>query len=452
MMELQRGQKISVQAVCRSWTLEVELRHEGPLTVDVSCFGLDGAGRLSDERYFLFYNQRRTPDGAMVLAEGPSAGTARFQIDLAALPDQIQRLSFTAAVDGSQTLRELTRGSIRLLARGEEAVRYAYTGGEFQGERAIVAGELYRKNGDWKFSAVGRGFNGGLRALVESFGGVVADPAPPPPPPSRPAPAPSRQGHAGGAAPSVGEILRALPPRVCARMEDLARRSQGDLEFLAPLYKSAFGALARFPQAAERELSAVLCADASGSMFDFYRSGHVQQIFDKLFALSSALTDRGDMDCWAFAAKSRQLDPVTLDNIRDYTFAQSGGYERWMSMLNYQYNNEPEAMRDVMMIYGGQHRPVLVLFLTDGRLQSDWEIEEILVKTSRFPVFWQFIGFYGEEYGVLNHLEEIDGRHTRNAAFLKLEEYDAFSDSRFYEDLLTHVSAWLQELKEKQML
>ena len=109
-------------------------------------------------------------------------------------------------------------------------------------------------------------------------------------------------------------------------------------------------------------------------------------------------------------------------------------------------------MRDVMMIYGGQHRPVLVLFLTDGRLQSDWEIEEILVKTSRFPVFWQFIGFYGEEYGVLNHLEEIDGRHTRNAAFLKLEEYDAFSDSRFYEDLLTHVSAWLQELKEKQML
>ena len=74
MMELQRGQKISVQTVCRSWTLEVELRHEGPLTVDVSCFGLDGAGRLSDERYFLFYNQRRTPDGAMVLAEGPLPG------------------------------------------------------------------------------------------------------------------------------------------------------------------------------------------------------------------------------------------------------------------------------------------------------------------------------------------------------------------------------------------
>ena len=39
---------------------------------------------------------------------------------------------------------------------------------------------------------------------------------------------------------------------------------------------------------------------------------------------------------------------MTLDNIRDYTFSQAGGYERWMSMLNYQYNNEPEAMRDIM--------------------------------------------------------------------------------------------------------
>lgn len=83
--------------------------------------------------------------------------------------------------------------------------------------------------------------------------------------------------------------------------------------------------------------------------------------------------------------KSRQLEPVTLDNIRDYTFSQAGGYERWMSMLNYQYNNEPEAMRDIMMIYGGLRRPILVLFLTDGRLQSDWEIEEILIKDLPFP-------------------------------------------------------------------
>lgn len=84
------------------------------------------------------------------------------------------------------------------------------------------------------------------------------------------------------------------------------------------------------------------------------------------------------------------------------------------------------------MIYGGLRRPILVLFLTDGRLQSDWEIEEILIKTSRFPVFWQFIGLYGEEYGVLNHLDEIDGPPHQNAAFLKMEDFDDFMDSGFY--------------------
>ena len=230
--------------------------------------------------------------------------------------------------------------------------RYAYAGNEFSGERAIVAGELYRKNGDWKFSAVGRGFNGGLRALVESFGGVVSDPVPPPPPPVRTAVSArtTRQpaAPAGGPPPSVGDILRSLPPHVCTRMEGLARRCQGDLDFLAPLYKASFAALAQVPRAAERDLQTVLCADASGSMFDLYRGGRVQQMFDKFFALSSTLSDSGALDCWAFAAKSRQLEPVTLDNIRDYTFSQAGGYERWMSMLNYQYNNEPEAMRDIM--------------------------------------------------------------------------------------------------------
>lgn len=228
--------------------------------------------------------------------------------------------------------------------------------------------------------------------------------------------------------------------------------AQGDLDFLAPLYKASFAALAQVPRAAERDLQTVLCADASGSMFDLYRGGRVQQMFDKFFALSSTLSDSGALDCWAFAAKSRQLEPVTLDNIRDYTFSQAGGYERWMSMLNYQYNNEPEAMRDIMMIYGGLRRPILVLFLTDGRLQSDWEIEEILIKTSRFPVFWQFIGLYGEEYGVLNHLDEIDGRHTQNAAFLKMEDFDDFMDSGFYRTIFANTAAWLEELDRKQML
>ena len=141
-----------------------------------------------------------------------------------------------------------------------------------------------------------------------------------------------------------------------------------------------------------------------------------------------------------------------MDNVRDYTFAEAGGFERWMSMLNYQYNNEPEAMRDIMMIYGALRKPVMVLFITDGRLSSDWEIEEILIKTSRFPIYWQFVGLHGEEYGVLERLQEIDGRRSENAAFLKLDDIDDLSDSALYESLLNNLEGWLKEIQYKHIL
>ena len=65
-------------------------------------------------------------------------------------------------------------------------------------------------------------------------------------------------------------------------------------------------------------------------------------------------------------------------------------------------------------------------------------------------MFWQFIGLYGEEYGVLNHLDEIDGRHTQNAAFLKMEDFDDFMDSGFYRTIFANTAAWLEELDRKQ--
>ncbi|NCE65714.1 hypothetical protein D1159_14315, partial [Pseudoflavonifractor sp. 524-17] len=273
----------------------------------------------------------------------------------------------------------------------------------------------------------------------------------PPPAPGRPCTAPP-SGTPRRGTPPVRDIVSALPTHVCARMDGLARQCRGDTEYLAPLYKSMFAALASYPKVAARPIQTVLCADASGSMFDLYRGGRIQRVVDKFFTFATTLSERCEMDLWAFAAKSRQLGAVTMDNVRDYTFAESGGFERWMSMLNYQYNNEPEAMRDVMMIYGALRQPTVVLFLTDGRLSSDWEIEEILIKTSRFPIFWQFIGLHGEEYGILDRLEQIDGRYTDNAAFLKTDDIDDLTDSVLYDTLLYHVGAWLDELSFKKMI
>ena len=460
MLDLKRGQKESIRTLCGGLSLDVELYHKAPMEIDVTCFGLDGTGCLSDERYFIFYNQKTSPEGAISLGPGPASGTVRFHLELDKLPPGIAKLSLTAAIDGVRTMRELGKGYVRLLHGAVECARYTYSGAEFQGERAIVVCEIYRKGDDWRVNAVGRGFNGGLKALVESFGGsVLPSTSPPPPPPAppagggRPSPASSGGYRPAGAAPAdLGRIVSALPKHVCTRMDNLARQCRGDTEFLASLYKNMFSALAKYPKVAERPVKVVMCADASGSMFDMYRNGRVQRAVDKFFAFATTLSDEGFMDLWAFGAKSRQLGAVTMDNVRDYTFAESGGFERWMSMLNYQYNNEPEAMRDIMMIYGALKKPTFVLFLTDGRLSSDWEIEEILIKTSRFPLFWQFVGLHGEEYGILDRLDTIDGRYINNADFLRTDDIDDLSDAALYSRLLSQAEAWLDELAFKRML
>ena len=192
----------------------------------------------------------------------------------------------------------------------------------------------------------------------------------------------------------------------------------------------------------------------------FYPDGFQRNVIDFYFIFSDCRLRKAlylqfsyfIWPLWAFGAKSRQFGAVTMDNVRDYTFAEAGGFERWMSMLNYQYNNEPEAMRDIMMIYGALRKPVMVLFLTDGRLSSDWEIEEILIKTSRFPIYWQFVGLHGEEYGILERLQEIDGRRSDNAAFLKLDDIDDISDHTLYENLLHNLEGWLREIQYKHIL
>lgn len=459
MVDFLRGQKGSIQSLCSSFCFDLELYHKAPIEIDVTCFGLDPAGRLSDERYFIFYNQTQSPDGAVSLQKGAATGSTLFHLELEKLSPQIDKLSFTAAIDGTRNMKELSKGYARILSGGLEVGRFSYDGSQFQAERAIVVCEIYRKGTDWRFNAVGRGFNGGLKALVESFGGTVASsghaspPARPVPPPT-----PANSGKTGrtptpvpGTAP-VKNILKSLPVDVCSRMDNLARQCRGDTEYLASLYKSMFGSFALYPRVADHRVKTVLCCDASGSMAEMYQNGRVQRALDKFFAFATTLQDECSVDLWAFGAKSRQFGAVTMDNVRDYTFAESGGYERWMGLLNYQYNNEPEAMRDIMMIYGALKVPTLVLFLTDGRLNSDWQIEEILIKASRFPVYWQFIGLHGSEYGILDQLEEIDGRHTQNAGFLKVDDIDDLTDNALFEHLLYGVDAWLQELGYKKML
>ena len=181
-----RGQKgkLADLGVNSPFPIVVDIAGAG-MTVDVSCFGLDASDKLSDERYMVFYNQLASPGDAVKLAL--NAGTARFAVNLAALPDTIHKLVFVAAIDGNGTMRASGASTITL----GDAVQFPMNGADFQDEKAVIVGEVYRKDGVWRFGAVGQGFNGGLSALLKHFGGSEAGPSAPPSAPTAPAAVPA---------------------------------------------------------------------------------------------------------------------------------------------------------------------------------------------------------------------------------------------------------------------
>lgn len=190
-MLLQRGQKLKLADLTGKNQLQVGLSVSNPngLSVDMSCFGVDGNNKLSDDRYFIFYNQKTSPCGSLTSLGQKDGDQEQFQIDLAHLPPTVRTLVFVITIDGNGTMSQIRDGYLRLLDQHTELARFTFSSADFKDEKAIMVGEIYFKE-VWRFAAVGQGFNGGLSALLNYFGGeeVVekvaenkAVAAPPPP-------------------------------------------------------------------------------------------------------------------------------------------------------------------------------------------------------------------------------------------------------------------------------
>ncbi|MFC7842395.1 TerD family protein [Streptomyces sp. NPDC057382] len=194
--EFQRGHKARISDLTAGTDLYVGVQISGPgLSFDISCFGLDADERLSDDRYFVFFNQPKSPEESIQLLGAQAGDTESFRVTLDRIPPQIQKLSFTATIDGAGQMSQIAAGYIRIVAGGEEVARYSFNGSEFSTERAVMLGDFYLKD-VWRFAAVGQGFDGGLEALLKNFGGEVAEEET-----SAPAPQQPQSGAAPGFAP-----------------------------------------------------------------------------------------------------------------------------------------------------------------------------------------------------------------------------------------------------------
>ncbi|MFC9327192.1 TerD family protein [Kitasatospora sp. NPDC057015] len=199
--ELAKASRVRIAELTPVTDLYLGVRLTAPgLSFDISCFGLDADERLSDDRYFVFFNQPASPENSVRQLGAQQDDTEAFQLTLADVPEHIHKLSLTATVDGDGSMSQVGSGYVRIVAGGAEVGRYSFTGAEFSTERAVMLADVYRRGGEWRFAAVGQGFDGGLQALLENFGGEVVEdepaaavpvPAAAPAPMPAPAPAPA---------------------------------------------------------------------------------------------------------------------------------------------------------------------------------------------------------------------------------------------------------------------
>lgn len=148
--------------------------------LDTAAFLLTDSGRVSSQNDFVFYGNLTHPSGGVEhmgdnLTGAGDGDDEQIKIDLSKVPANITKIAFTVTIyeaeERNQNFGQVNNSFIRIYdeTTGEEMLRYDL-GEDFSIETAAVFGELYRHNGEWKFNAIGSGYQGGLAALCANYG------------------------------------------------------------------------------------------------------------------------------------------------------------------------------------------------------------------------------------------------------------------------------------------
>ena len=148
--------------------------------LDASAFLLAANDKVRGETDFIFYNQTRSPEGSVEHTGDNRTGAGdgddeAVKIDLSKVPADVQKIAITVTIHDAesrgQNFGQVQNAFIRVINNqtNVEIVRFDLNE-DYSTETAMIFGELYRHNGEWKFRAVGQGYNGGLRAMCGQYG------------------------------------------------------------------------------------------------------------------------------------------------------------------------------------------------------------------------------------------------------------------------------------------
>lgn len=433
----------------------------GGAALDVSALRLGVDGKVRQDADFVFFNAPATPDGALRHL-GTAQDSETIRVDVGAQPATVAAVVVMATIDVATP--ELTfaglpvRAVVRDVATGATAVSFVPPA--LTNERALVVVEVYRRGSGWKVRAVGQGYASGLAGLATDYGVDIADT-------DSASTAPMGSTAASPAAAPIGSTVAS--PAAAGLPIDMRKRLD--------LRKRAVGVVMEKAGIPHQRARVGVVLDASGSMFATFRCGAVARAVERLAAVAARLDDDGSLDAWAYATKPLALPPLAVESMatwiplyvrtksigtgaggaketkaREAAARQAGvPVPNWSAIGG--TNDEPAVMRSVADHYRRlpSPPPALVIFLSDGGVHKNAEIEAILRETSTLPLFWQFVGVGGKSYGVLRKLDVLGGRLVDNAGFFAIDDLDMVSDDELYARLLGEFPTWLRNARAARL-
>ena len=148
--------------------------------LDASAFLLGASGKVRSDTDFIFYNQLKSTCGSVQHTGDNRTGAGEgddeaLMVDLTRVPADVQKITFTVTIHEAearkQNFGQVANAYIRALnAEGEQEIARYDLSEDASVETAMIFGELYRHNDEWKFKAIGQGYAGGLAAVARDYG------------------------------------------------------------------------------------------------------------------------------------------------------------------------------------------------------------------------------------------------------------------------------------------
>ena len=187
-ISLEKGQKISLSKECEGlrkvvvglgWDVN-NYDTGSDFDLDASVFMTTDNGKVPSDDYFVFYNQLKSPCGSVQhtgdnLTGDGDGDDESVIVALEKVPANIKSLFVTVTIHDAETRRQnfgqVSNAFVRLVNHetGQEVLRFDLSE-DYSTETAMVFGEVYRHQGEWKFRAIGQGFKGGLGPLAKNYG------------------------------------------------------------------------------------------------------------------------------------------------------------------------------------------------------------------------------------------------------------------------------------------